>query len=65
MPQSESLADRLAGRNRTFYNLKRSYRYLEFDSEQEDDVDAQIEVDDARAQEDDVQAQKRKVSCLL
>jgi hypothetical protein len=65
MPQSESLADRLAGRNRTFYDLKRSYRYLEFDSEQEDDVDAQIEVDDARAQEDDVQARKRKVSCLL
>src|SRR5947209_19141510 len=35
MPQGESLADRLAGRNRTFYDLKRSYRYLEFDSEQE------------------------------
>ena len=40
MPQGKSLADQLAGRNRTFYRLKRSYRYSEFDSKQEDDVNA-------------------------
>jgi hypothetical protein len=45
MPQGESLADKLARRNRTFYELKRSYRYLGFDSEQKGKIGA----DDGKA----------------
>ena len=64
---STTLADQLASRNRTFGELQRSYRYLEFDSEaddaraQEDDVKApkaKMKADDARAQEDDGKPRK-------
>jgi hypothetical protein len=57
MPKGDNLAEQLAGRNRTFYELQRSYRYLGFDSEQK----GKMKADDSRAEESGVGAQEGRV----